>query len=417
MEPLTRRLFLKLAGSAGMSLLLPGLSEAAAAQRGPERGKSLVVVWLAGGPSQLDTWDPHPGKLGLPADFAVPTKIPGLSIARAYPQVAEQVHRLNVLRSLVSREGDHERATYYVKTGYRPDPTIKHPALATLYAAQRPAAGLDIPQCLSVGESQWPARGGFLGDEHDAFRVADPAHPLQNMTTRVGDARGKRRQDFLDVVERAFRASHPAQVARTLHQENTRRAYTMMSSAQLDAFHTEREPAAVRQAYGENPFGQGCLLARRLVEAGVRAVEVTHEGWDTHVNNLQLQAKNAVTLDPALASLVRELAERDLLASTVVLVIGEFGRTPQVNKLEGRDHWPHGFGALVGGGGLAAGRVLGETDPAGDKQEPAHPLTVNDLHATVLTVLGLVPSTELMTPVGRPIKFSDGKPIPELMGE
>lgn len=408
-------MFLKLAGGAGLSVLVPGMSEAASQARGREREKSLIVIWLQGGPSQLEMWDPHPGKLGLPEGFAIRTRLPGLTIAKLYPRVAEQVHHLNVVRSLVSREGDHERATYYVKTGYRPDPTVQHPALAALVAQQKPVAGLAIPQVLSIGDGQWPARGGYLGDEHDAFRVADPTNPLQNMKAVVDQPRVKRRQDFLAVVERAFRERRPAQAGRTLHTENTRRAFGMMTTAQLDAFRTEREPAALRQAYGAGEFGQGCLLARRLVAAGVRAVEVTLDGFDSHINNMEVQSRLAGELDPALAALVRDLVEQDLLASTVVLVIGEFGRTPQVNALDGRDHWPQGFAALVGGGGLARGRVIGETDPSGIKEEPAQPVSVNDLHATVLSTLGLSPAHELVTPLGRPLKLSDGKVIPALV--
>ena len=412
---ISRRMFLKLAGGTGLSLLVPGLSEAAARARGPERAKSLVVIWLAGGPSQLDTWDPHPGKLGLPADFAIDTTIKGAQVARHFPRVAEQLHHMNVLRSLVSREGDHERATYFVKTGYRPDPTVKHPALTALVAHEQPARDLAIPQILSIGETQWPARGGFLGDEHDAFRVADPLHPLANMRATVDPARAQRRHDFLAVVERSFRAPRPAQADRTLHTENTRRAFAMMTTTQLDAFKVDAEPAALRKAYGAGSFGQGCLLARRLVGAGVRAVEVTLDGFDSHVNNTRIHSERAAELDPALGTLIRDLVDHDLFDSTVVMVMGEFGRTPSVNPLEGRDHWPHGFAALVGGGGLAKGRVIGETDPTGVKQEPAQPLLVNDVHATVLTVLGLSPGRELITPVGRPIKLSDGKPIAALM--
>lgn len=415
MEPLSRRLFLELAGTAGLSLLLPGLAPAASLKRGAERPRSLIVLWLAGGPSQLESWDPHPGKLGLPANFAIPTRIAGTSIARCFPRTAEQVHHLNIVRSLVSREGDHERATYFVKTGYRPDPTVKHPALASLVAHELPAKQLAIPQALSIGEAQFPARGGFLGDEHDAFRVADPEHPLQNMTSTVEPKRALRRRDFLAVVEKAFRAPRQAQADRTLHGENTRRAFEMMTTSQLDAFKVELEPAALRKSYGNTPFGQGCLLARRLIGAGVRAVEVTLDGYDSHVNNMEIQTRLAGELDPALATLIRDLRDHDLFESTIVLVIGEFGRTPQVNALEGRDHWPQGFSALIGGGGLASGRVIGATDPQGTKPDPDQPVAVNDLHATVLKVLGLNPAHELITPVGRPMKLSDGKPLAALM--
>lgn len=410
MEPLSRRVFLKLAGSAGLSLLLPGLSDAAARSRGGERPRSLVVVWLAGGPSQRETWDPV-------AEFGISTKIEGLRIAKLYPRVAELVHHLNVVRSLVSKEGDHERATYYLKTGYRPDPTVKHPALSAVIAQQTPRDELLIPQHVSVGEGQWPARGGFLGDEHDAFRVHDPQNALANMRRNVAEERLHRRLGALAVVEDAFRKGRGVQAERTQHGPNTRRALAMMGSKELEAFEIFREPDGIRRAYGENGFGRGCLMARRLVEAGVRAVEVSLDGFDSHVNNMDVHRRLAGELDPALAALIADLVDRDLLESTVLLVIGEFGRTPRMNRLEGRDHWPQGFSALIGGGGLVAGRVIGATDPLDEKEAPDRPVNVNDVHATVLWVVGLDPRKELITPVGRPLKLSDGKPMVELIAQ
>jgi uncharacterized protein (DUF1501 family) len=191
-------------------------------------------------------------------------------------------------------------------------------------------------------------------------------------------------------------------------------ALRMMHSEQLRAFDVSQEPLALRRAYGETPFGRGCLAARRLIEVGVRCVEVTLGGWDTHVNNHEQCRELLTVLDPALAALVRDLRERRLLERTVVLVAGEFGRTPTVNPAGGRDHWPNGFSVALAGGGIRGGQVIGTTDPDG-RADPANPVTVGDLHATVLTAVGINPAKLNQTPIGRTVRFSDGEPVAALL--
>ncbi len=267
---LTRRDALRIAAGLGLSFALPGLDLRAAESRGNERPKSLITLWMQGGPSQLETFDPHAGtKIGGETK-AIDTKLSGLQIAHLLPHTAEEVHELCVIRSMVSKEGDHERGTYLFKTGYRPDPTIIHPSLGAIVAHELPVAGVEIPRHISILNSQWPSRGGFLGDDYDAFRVLDPRQNLQNMKANVEDDRQKRRLKDLEIVERNFRNRRRLQSDGTLHQETVRRALTMMTSEQLKAFKVEEEPEAVRAAYGDTPFGAGCLIARRLVEVGVR---------------------------------------------------------------------------------------------------------------------------------------------------
>lgn len=409
-----RRSFLRLAGGTALSFLFPGMAARAATQRGVERPKSLITLWLSGGPSQLETWDPHPGKLGQASDFRLATRLKGVFVSPWFPRVADVLDRLTVIRSLTSKEGDHERASYYLKTGYRPDPTLRHPSLGAILTQQMPDPELEIPQHMTISPSNWPAHGGFLGDQFDAFKIFDPRDGLQNMQAPVEAERQKSRQESLRLVEKSFRARNPAGGDRTRHQETVDEAFAMMSSDQLGAFHLEDETKAVRERYGKSAFGQGCLLARRLVEVGVRAIEVTLDGFDSHVNNLETQKSRAEDLDPALAALILDLEERDLLQSTVVLVIGEFGRTPKINLAEGRDHWPQGFSALVGGGGLRRGIVIGETDPEGQKEMPSDPIQVENLFATVLSVVGVKHDRELMTRVGRPMKLCAGSPLARL---
>lgn len=413
-EQMQRRLLLQVSAGWGVAFLLPALESRAAERRGAERARSLITLWLDGGPSQLETWDPHPGTVIGGATQALATSVPDLQIASTLPQMAERMDRVSVIRSLVSKEGDHERATYFVKTGYRPDPTVRHPAIGALIPHQLGAEHLEIPGYVSLGTGNWPGRGGYLGDQYDAFRIVEPGRGVQNLRPRVADVRQQQRLEGLDVLARSFRQGRQPQADKSLHEEMVANAIRMMSSEQLKAFELEDESARTLARYGDSNFGRGCLVARRLVETGVRAIEVTLSGFDSHANNHEVQARRAETLDPAFAALLDDLRERDLYDSTIVLCIGEFGRTPRINALEGRDHWPTGFSAVVGGGGLRSGLVLGETDPTGEKTDPAHPLKVQDLYATILQQLEIDPTRELITPIGRPLALCEGTPIQEL---
>jgi len=412
---ISRRDILQLASGLGLSLLLPGLDFKAAEKRGAERKKSLIIIWLAGGPSQLETWDPHPNtKIGGPTT-AINTSIPKLKIASHFPQVAEQIHLLSVIRSLVSKEGDHERGTMYLKTGYPPNPTLHYPALGAILAHQLPDDNVEIPMHITLGNAPFPSRGGYLGDQFDAFKIYNPGQGIRNMEPRVGSIRQTRRLNNLDVVSQAFRQGRRLPVEKSLHQNTIERALKMMRSEQLKAFDLSDEPDAVKSAYGDSNFGRGCLVARRLIEQGVRTVEVTLTGFDSHANNFQAHQNNAAILDPALASLLNELKERDLFESTVLLCIGEFGRTPRINPLDGRDHWPNGFSCLLGGGGLKSATVIGETDPSGQKKKPDVPVEIGDLCATILKTIGVQHDYEYDTPIGRPIAFSSGTPLEQLL--
>jgi uncharacterized protein (DUF1501 family) len=409
-----RRGFLKLAG---VSWLTPvGQLLAQTAERSRRPAQSIIMLWLGGGPSQLETFDPHPDTRIAAGSKAIDTKTRGVRLAEGFEQLAGLMDSVTLIRSMVSKEGDHERGTYLMKTGYRPDPTVEHPAIGAICCHELPLGKTDIPCHISILTGQWPSRGGFLGGEFDAFQVGDPGRPLPDVSSGVTPARDLARARDLEVIERAFANRRRARVEATLHRETMARARTMMSSDQLKAFDLAQEPASVKAEYGDTPFGRGCLAARRLIEVGVRCVEVTLDGWDSHVNNHAIQKANVKLLDPAFAALVRDLKRRSLLERTVVLCCGEFGRTPKINVTGGRDHWPSGYSLALAGGGLRGGLALGETDPEGIK-EPIRPTSVEDVHATVLTTLGLNPSKENVAPAtGRPIKLSQGRPIPELIG-
>ncbi len=414
----TRRSALQAVGLSGAAwLTLFGDLLAAEAERKKQRGKSLILLWLAGAPSQLETFDPHPGSPIAYGTTSIPTAVPGIELASSLEQTAGMMEEISLLRSVVSREGDHERASYNIKTGYRPIPALEHPSIGAVVCHELPSPLVEIPTHVSILPNQWPARGGYLGAQFDAFKIGDPTKPLPDMRARTKDQRTERRLKSLSVVEAAFaKGRHPdIETKKTLHVATVKKARRMMSSEQLKAFDVSEEPADVREAYGNTPFGRGCLAARRLVEAGVRCVEVTLNGWDTHINNHEQQAARAAILDPAFATLIRELKQRDLLDSTVVLCGGEFGRTPKLNGLDGRDHWPHGFSLALAGGGMAGGRVVGATDPSGEKKEPERPVKVADVHATIQTALGIDPEFELMTPAERPLALSEGRVVRELL--
>lgn len=407
-----RRTLLKAAGLSGLGWLTP-LADSLAIQGEQLDGppKSVILLWMQGGISQLDTWDPHPGSPIAHGAKAIATRLPGVSIGATLPRLAERLDHLLLVRSVISKEGDHERATYQIKTGYQMDPSVQHASIGAVICHESPGSPIDIPTHVSILHSQWPSRGGALGAQWDAFKVGDPTQPIPDVKARVSDDRFVRRLDDLAVVESAFTAGRSGDLTaeRTQHRPLMEQARRMMTSEQLAAFDVNQVPASERAVWGDTPFGRGCLAAARLIEAGVRCVEVTLGGWDTHVNNLEGQATQAEILDQAYSALIDHLIARGLLDRTVVICGTEFGRTPKVNAVEGRDHWPHGFSVAIAGGGFRAGHVHGATDPAGESRAPDQPVTVADLHATVQTALGIDPTIEYHTPINRPVAYSEGR--------
>lgn len=414
-----RRTLLKAAGLSGLAWLTPvAQSLARQAEREPRgtRAKSIILLWLDGGPSQLETFDPHPGTESAAGTTAVDTSVPGVQLASGLERLAEEMESISLVRSVVSKEGDHQRATYNVKTGFRPDPTLVHPSIGAIVCHQLPVEVTEIPRHVSILPGRWYGRGGFLGEKYDAFKTFDPLEPIPDVTGRVPDERFQRRLEDLQVVDRAFARGRLVNVeGRTLHRTTTDQAVRIMSSDQLDAFDVKQEPRKVQEEFGDTPFGRGCLAAMRLIEVGVRCVEVTLSGWDSHINNHQIHDDLKKTLDPAFAALIRHLRARDLLDQTSLLCGGEFGRTPRVNPAGGRDHWPHGFSIALAGGGIRGGHVMGQTDPAGSQLPFDKGMPIADIHATVLHNLGIDFQTEIDTPVGRPMKLSKGKVINELL--
>jgi len=414
---LTRRELLRLGAASGCLLFAGG--RLAWAQGAPEaeakgpRAPAIIVVWLAGGPSQLETFDPHPGgPIGGPTK-GVKSSVEGVELAAGYPRLAERLKDLVLLRSLVTTEGEHTRGTHLLRTGFQQSATVQHPSFTAVVASDLATKALEIPPHVALLTND-PSRGGFLGATLDAFAVGDPQDPLPDLTSPTGPTRLDARLEALAKLERGFRRGREARCDATQHAALAERARAMMASPQVKAFDVKAEPQAVVSGYGDTPFGRACLVARRLVEQGVPAVEVTLGGWDSHVDNFGAHDQLAVALDQGLAALLDDLKARGLLESTLVLCTGEFGRTPRVNPLDGRDHWTRGFSALLAGRGLRKGVVLGSTDPQGEK-EPADPIAVPDLFATLYRSLGLDGSRQLLTPAGRPLRLNEGTPLARLL--
>ncbi|MEM7455552.1 MAG: DUF1501 domain-containing protein [Planctomycetota bacterium] len=427
LEHFSRRNLLKLAGLSGLSWLTPlGTLLARQDEANPAaQAKSVIIIWLEGAPSHLETFDPKPGTEIAAGSLARDTTVAGIQLGDGFERLAEQMEHVSLIRGLTSKEGDHNRAIYNIKTGFRPDPTLVHPAIGSVICHQLNTAEdqlVDIPRHISILPGQQPGRGGYLGDSYDAFKMFDPQNPVPDVTAHVSDARVDQRLEDLNVLNRRFldRHSNNRSVDGRIGTHNLDAAVDMMSSEQLSAFDVSSVPLEERMQFGDTPFGRGCLTALRLIERGVRCVEVTLDGWDTHVNNHELQAGRIDILDPAIASLIKELKARDLLESTLVLCGGEFGRTPWLNAAGGRDHWPHGFSLAIAGGGIQGGRVIGETTstPARESKDrsnevvDSHP--VEDVHATVFKALGIRWRKELDTPVGRPMRICEGQSIDEL---
>jgi hypothetical protein len=412
--PFDRRGFLKLAGLSWLTPVGELLAQQAEKTRGP--AQSVILLWLGGGPSQLETFDPHPGKKIAGGTKAIATAAKGIQLADGFEQLAAEMGSIALIRSMVSKEGDHERGTYMMKRGYRPDPTVEHPTIGAICCHELPVGRTEIPRHISILSGQWPSRGGFLGGEFDAFQADDPKGALPDVASGVTTVRDAARLADLEILERSFAFGRKHKVDASLHRETLARARVMMGSEQLKAFDVSQEPQSLRAEYGDSAFGRGCLAARRLIEVGVRCVEVTLDGWDTHVANHEVHRSKLKILDPAFAALMRDLKQRKLLERTIVVCCGEFGRTPKLNLTAGRDHWPSGFSLALAGGSIRGGTVLGETDDEGIK-DPVKPTQVEDVHATVLAALGLNPTKENVAPAtSRPIKLSAGKPIRELLG-
>lgn len=393
---------------------------------------------MNGGPSQMDTFDLKPGHKNGGEFKEIATAVPGIRISEHLPKIAALAEHLAVIRSMSTKEGDHSRAAYLLRNGYLPQPPVSYPTLGSLVSKElgNPAAALPNFVSIAPYRNLNPAAyaPGFLGSQFAPLIVGE-ARPdgddasgdygltVDDLAAPAGVSREAvtARLGILNSLNDRFVGSHPDAPAlgyRSAYDQ----AVKLMRSDAAKAFDLDEEEAAVRDAYGRNRFGQGCLLARRLVERGVPFVEVTHGGdggigWDTHASNFDGVKELSKTLDAGWATLLSELQARGLLDSTVIVWMGEFGRTPQINANAGRDHFPNAWSTVLAGGGMRTGQVIGRTSDDGMKVDD-RPVSVPDLLATVFSALGVDPMKQNISNVGRPIRLVDpaAKPIQELVG-
>jgi hypothetical protein len=364
------------------------------------------------------------------------TSVPGLRICEHLPRLAGLAEHLAIVRSLNTKEGDHSRGAYVVRTGQRPGGPVRLPCIGSSLCKELGAEDSELPYYVSIGSPEFlnPAAfsSGFLGPQYAAATVGvtpaeanggDNASPFARLGLDYlngGEGRLARRQRVWSTLQDNFIATRQAGNAQT-HNSVYRRAMRLMQSEAATAFDLTQEPEAVRERYGRGVFGQGCLLARRLIEHGMPFVEVTLGGadgagleWDTHANNFPTVRQLCQQLDAGWSSLLEDLRDRGLLESTTILWIGEFGRTPEINADSGRDHHPAAWSCVFGGGGIRGGQAYGRTTADGREVEE-NQVGITEVLATLCAALGIDPSTENVTEIGRPIKIVDGEPIGDLL--
>jgi hypothetical protein len=379
------------------------------------QAESVIVLWLAGAPSQFETFSPKPGSKNGGLTKAIQTNIGGIELSENLPLLAQQMDKLTVIRTLTSKEGNHNRASYLMHTSYPPTGVVKHPSFGAITAKELGGAKeFDLPYFISLNGPSYSAE--FLGKEFSPYVIKDVKKPMQNITKfkDVDETRFAERMKILNAQEDSFykeKGLEDINEHKTIYDKTVK----MMHSPLIKAFDISEETDTVRQAYGDNDFGKGCLMARRLVETGVKFVEVTLDGWDTHTDNFTRSANLCKKLDPAFSTLVQNLSQRGMLEKTIVLCMGEFGRTPSINANEGRDHYPDAFACAIAGGGFAGGRVYGETNDDGNKIV-SNPVTPGNLFATISGQLGIDYNKVIYSPQGRPLKYvNEGSVIDEIV--
>jgi uncharacterized protein (DUF1501 family) len=439
---ISRRDWLRLGAAGVTGLSASGWLGALAADAAthPARRHACILLWMEGGPSQIDTFDPKPGRATGGPYKAIETAAPGVRVGEVLPQVARQMKHLAVVRSMSTKEGDHGRAAYLLRTGNLPQEPVQYPTLGSLLSKELGDPDAALPNFVSIGSrrglSDGGYGGGFLGPDYAPLLVGstdnDPytrelgekalAVPDLAPAAGVSGDQARARAGLLRQLNGEFAPGRDGVAARSVRSAYDR-AVRLMNSDAARAFDLDGEPARLRDAYGRNLFGQGCLLARRLVERGVPFVEVAlgrvpgaFGGWDTHAKNFDSVKALCGVLDPAWATLVQDLKDRGLLDTTLVVWMGEFGRTPRVNGNAGRDHYPTAWSVVLGGGGVRGGQAVGDTGKDGAAVED-RPRSVPDLLATVCAAVGVDSTKQNTSNIGRPIRIvsKTARPIAEVL--
>jgi hypothetical protein len=426
---LSRRNLLRLGAAvtvgASQSSWLQGLAAGATAT--PQRNKAVIVLWLSGGPATIDMWDLKTGTENGGPYQGTETSVAGIRISEHLPGLAKNMGDLAIIRSMKTKEGDHGRATFLGVTGYTPVGALQFPAIGSLVSKELGNASADLPGYVSIA-SRRNIGGGFLGPQYSPLQVGsggrgqqnapaadDAALKVPNLSRPAGvtEASQRNRLELLSKMEAGFKPGAGSRVVETM-QSATAQAVSLMKPDAAKTFNLSDEDEKLRDSYGRNNFGQGCMLARRLVERGVPFVEVTLDGWDTHGGNFERVKQLSTTLDTGFTALLTDLKQRGLLDSTLILCMGEFGRTPKINGQAGRDHWPHSWSTVLAGGGIRGGQVVGKTSADGMTVED-RPVNVPDLLATICTAVGINPMKQNISNVSRPIRIAD--PTAKLISE
>lgn len=371
-----------------------------------KRHKSAILLWMGGGPSTMDIWDLKPGQATGGPFKQISTSADGIAISEHMPLTAQQMHHLAIVRSMSTREADHQRGRYYMHTGFVPNPNVEHPSYGAVIAHELANAieTLEIPPFVSVGGGS--VGSGFLGTAWDPF-VVNADGQVRNLDMGIEPQRMAERLRMLAAIEDRFMGESRGALPDD-HRKVVEKTVRLMTSSQLDAFKVAQEPVEVRERFGENNFGRGCLMARRLVEVGVPFIEVNLGGWDNHSDIFTTLADRKLPeLDQAMSALVADLADRGLLDDTAIIWMGEFSRTPTINGNGGRDHWARSWSVVVGGAGFRRGVVVGETSADG-REVVSEPYSSQDLMASVLQALGIPLETTYRAKNGRPMKIANG---------
>jgi hypothetical protein len=414
---LNRREFIYTGLVGGLGLSLGEALRAQSASSKNIAAQSIIHIFLPGGIAAQETWDPHPL---APSEYKGPlgvaqTKIPGVYFSEYLKQTAKIADKLTVVRSMTHGEAAHERGVTSMFTGYRPSPALEYPSFGSVVAHELGdrndlPAYVCVPQKFNLAGIE-PADTGYLSKAYGPFSLgSDPADKNfkvrdLNLPAGIDDKRFDRRRSMLETVDAHFRSIESSDVVASM-DSFYQKAYSLISAPHArEAFNLDKEPAKMKEFYGNNQAGQRFLMARRLVEAGVRFVSVTYGSWDMHQGIGAGITRQLPAFDQAYAALITDLEQRGLLDSTLVMVSSEFGRTPKINKDGGRDHWPRVFSVAFAGGGFKRGYVYGSSDATGADVEE-NPLHVADLAATLYNQIGIDPSKKLVTPDGRPVALT-----------
>lgn len=390
-----------------------GLGVAQEARGG--RAKACILLWMQGAQSQIDTWDLKPGTETGGYFREIETAARGVRICEHLPRTARQMDKVSLIRTLQSKDPNHDTATYFLHTGYRQNSDLPHPHVGSVILQELGPGKTDLPGCIVLG-GEPPAGSAYLpADRNPAVfdKLDKPAEDVVASTEYFPKGTLARRWEMLNAFDKDWlKAREDARV--DARRRAYDRAWRILSSADLKAFDLSPEPETVRKAYGPGAFGRALLLARRLVQTGVRFVEVQIGSWDSHADNFGAHKSLMGEIDGPYAALLEDLGRSGLLSETLVLLMSEFGRTPRINAAQGRDHWTRNWCAALAGGGVAGGRVVGRTDAVGlDVAE--RPVSVPELFATIYDRLGVKPEKEYVTGGGRPIRILDpADPVREL---